>query len=274
MHSALTSYDHRSWLLECFSLARSKNPRISLRGFSKKLGVSHSALSEVISGKRPLTRKMAERFAERLKLEPEKTQQLIRSVILSKLQSSLPDDAEINQITDQKFTPLNLDVFNVISDWYHFAILSLLETEESRLQLRWISARLGIPERETRQAVKRLIKLGFIKRRGRSFELPTKPLSICTQGYDVAMRTNMHQYLDKAHHSLDTDPAEVRELSTSTIAIDPKNIPRAREAIKRFRREVSQLLERGKKTRVYSMSVQLIPLDGDHSLNERGEINV
>jgi hypothetical protein len=45
------------------------------------------------------------------------------------------------------------------------------------------------------------------------------------------------------------------------LAINPKNIEKARAMIKRFRRELSTELERGEQTRVFSLAIQLFPLD-------------
>ncbi len=255
------SLDYRYLLLEEFLSNRRRNVRFSLRAFSKRLGVSHSVISEILSGKRPLTRKMAVKFSDRLSLDPAKSQLLLRGVVLSKIQNELPEDTEINRLTDKSFHSLELEKFKMISDWYHFGILSLLEVEGARPNPKWIAKRLGITEKNARDALKRLTLLGLIKQTGRSLKLPEKSLSIYTQGYDSAMRNNIAQHLERARVSLENDPAEVRELSTTTLAISSKNIPKAREAIKRFRRELSMLLERESRDRVYSLSVQLFPLD-------------
>ena len=59
-------------------------------------------------------------------------------------------------------TIVDLDTFAVISDWYHYAILSLLEVTDARLDPRWISKRLGINRLEARLAIERLKRLSLI----------------------------------------------------------------------------------------------------------------
>ncbi|MBI3293930.1 MAG: DUF4423 domain-containing protein, partial [Deltaproteobacteria bacterium] len=68
---------------------------------------------------------------------------------------------------------------------------------------------------------------------------------------------------------LDNDPAEDRELSAATIAIDPVNIPKARMAMKRFRRELCRVLGKGKKQRVYTVSLQCFPAEMNFDQKER-----
>src|SRR4051794_29725601 len=54
-----------------------KNPRYSLRAFAKALGMSHTVLSLVLSGKRPLSRKAALQVASALELAPAERQRLL-----------------------------------------------------------------------------------------------------------------------------------------------------------------------------------------------------
>ena len=63
-----------------FALARSRNSSYSLRAFAKKLGVPASGISEVLRGKRRITRKMATRMLERLRVDPRLTQSLTREL--------------------------------------------------------------------------------------------------------------------------------------------------------------------------------------------------
>src|SRR4051812_2340511 len=99
-----------------------RNPRYSLRAFARSLGVSHTVLSLVLAGKRPLARKSALRISERLELDP--TQKA------TFLQFGDPGPRFQAQ-------QLSLDQFALIADWYHYAILSLLELPRARFEAAW-----------------------------------------------------------------------------------------------------------------------------------------
>ena len=56
-----------------------------------------------------------------------------------------------------------------------------------------------------------------------------------------------------------------RRPGTSTVAIDRDNIPEAKEIIREFKRKLTRLLQKGSPKRVYSVSVQLFPVDRGQS---------
>lgn len=261
--------DSRNWLYERLSESKQRNPNTSLRAFAKRIGVSPSTVSEILSGKRHITPKLALRISQHLDLTPIATQALRRSAALTKLRSAVPDDEEINRVTDSYFKPLDFEAFKLMSNWYHFGILSLSEVEGNRYSASWIAERLGITAREAKDALAVLEKLKLVRRRGNGFEQVVKPLSIETKGYESAIRIFLQQNLQLASDALETVPAELREINTTILAINPDKIEKARPLIKRFRRELADILEKGKRTRVYNLSFQLFPVDKTGSLKSR-----
>jgi len=256
------SYDHRHWLIERFEEGKRKNPRWSLRRFAAQLGVAPSALSEILSGKRPLSAKMSERLGKKLGLSEAETKLMVRHALLSKVETQLPDDGVINALREDLHQKVDQETFAAISEWYYFAILSLSEVKGSRFDASWISRRLGISRDEAAVAMRRLVRLGLVETlKGGKYRQSTKALSIETKGYEPAIRQFLHQAMAKAGTALDQVPAELREVCSVTMAIDPKNLDKARRAVKRFRQELTDILQRGSKERVYTFNVQLVPLD-------------
>ncbi len=98
------------------------NNQYSLRSFAKFLGIEPSALSQILRGKRTLTRKMAIRLSNKLDINPAKLGQF----------------KEIKDNNQQgPFSELTADLFQVISDWYYFAILELMQTENFQNDPKW-----------------------------------------------------------------------------------------------------------------------------------------
>jgi transcriptional regulator with XRE-family HTH domain len=107
-----------------------RNPRYSLRAFARASGVSHTVLSLVLAGKRPLSRKAAERLADYLNLDPDRRRALLRP---SRERAGLPTAPGC------EYRQLSLDAFDLISDWHHLAILSALELPDARFEARSLS---------------------------------------------------------------------------------------------------------------------------------------
>src|SRR4051812_39521403 len=94
----------QSFLKSELSRRCERNPSYSLRAFAKSLGVSHTILSLVLAGKRPLARKSARKISEKLGLDPAQQAAFLR----------FGDPGPRFQAQQ-----LTLDQFALIADWYH-----------------------------------------------------------------------------------------------------------------------------------------------------------
>ncbi|MGZ3806814.1 MAG: helix-turn-helix transcriptional regulator, partial [Bacteriovorax sp.] len=66
-----------------FEEIRSRNSSFSLRAFAKNLGLSPASLSQILSGKRPLTLSTAKKICDSLNLSPIEEQQVLLSFLSS-----------------------------------------------------------------------------------------------------------------------------------------------------------------------------------------------
>ncbi|WP_412472006.1 TIGR02147 family protein [Halobacteriovorax sp. RT-1-4] len=226
-----------------FANARAKNPSYSLRAYANRLGIQVSALSEILNGKRAITKKMGQNILSGLGVNPIESEKIL---------SGTKAKEESN---------LSLDYFKAISDWYYFAILSLAEIPNFKAQPEWISKRLNISRREAKFALDRLIKLEMlVENKDGSFEASGIQYKTPTDILNVSLKNHTVQTLELAMNSVLNDPIEERDFSTVTMAIDPSKIDEAKKMIKSFRKRLSKKLETGSKKEVYKLSVQLFPL--------------
>ena len=110
--------------------SQAKNPTYSIRSFARRLEISPSALSEILNGKRKISLQMAKRLLLKTSANAKEMEQALR---LFK-GSSKTEEKETNG-----FEEISLQQFNIIADWYHFAILSLAETDDFRDEPEWLS---------------------------------------------------------------------------------------------------------------------------------------
>ena len=106
------------------------NPSYSLRAFARDLSMSPPRLSQILSGKHGLSVKAAGEISKKLKLDDESHQWFCDSVGALHARGGKERrefQAKIKKIKEKtkKFTKLQLEYFEVISDWYNFAILEL-----------------------------------------------------------------------------------------------------------------------------------------------------
>jgi uncharacterized protein (TIGR02147 family) len=225
-----------------------KNPSYSLRAFAKKLALSPAALSEILNSKRKVSIKKAQEILTRLNLNPEESFEII---------------SQLNKkfAPKKNHTELNMDQFLLISEWYHFAILSLAETKKFKADSQWIAKRLGIKSQEAEGALERLERLGaLIRNRKGELKASGQPLSTPDNIPSSAIRRQHSIMLNKALDSLDKDQIDQRDFLGVTMAIDPSKIPLAKKLLREFVGTLCSTLETGEQTEVYRFNSQLLPL--------------
>ncbi len=229
-------------LTEELERRRAGNPRYGVRAFARQLGVSPAQLSQMLSGKRPVSRRMAD---------------LIMGPLgISEIERRLLEQAHL---PDHKPT-LEEEHFGLIAHWSHFAILCLAEIKDNRADTRWIARRLNLSHQDAREALERLTRLGLVDTvQGRM--RPTHAAWQTTAEVASASVRRSHQlHLALAARKLDDVPVELREFTTITMAVNPQKLKSAKALVKKFKQDMEALLESGKKAEVYALAVQLYPL--------------
>jgi uncharacterized protein (TIGR02147 family) len=225
------------------------NPKYSLRGFARALGMSPSGLSLVLSGQRGFSKKAAEKIAAKLGFDPKKTKFFTQSAVK---RGTRPAQLNTSQI--------ELDQFATIAEWYHFAILSLIDTKDFVPKVQWIASRLDISIAETKSALRRLTALGILDTTTPSWKQIGAPIFLKNEASTAATRLHQKHTLEKAIYSLENDPFSEREHNSVTMAIHPKHVSYARKKIREFLMDLmSDLEKKGEAQEVYNLSVQLYP---------------
>ena len=156
---------------------------------------------------------------------------------------------------------LDLDRLSVISDWFHFAILSLTECDDFKGEVSEFSRRLGIPQKVAFEAVQRLVRLGMLKLGPDGLIKPTyKGFATPTEIPHEAIRKSHFQSLDLARLSLERDRVDERSFTGLCMAIDPSRLPEVKRRIEKFSDQIASFLEGGKRNEVYWFSFQLFPI--------------
>lgn len=230
-----------------FQRRQQRNSRYSLRSFARDLSVSHTILSLILNGKRPLSEGIVEKILEMDDVSIEERQLLLRRDIPS-------DPTERHK--------LSLDQFSMISDWVHYGILSLLDVDDFQWNELWIGERLNITPTKAKSAMERLTRLNYIeKSKGGKYIQSVQPIVIENTNPTMAAKSFNKQLLKKASESMDEDPSSTRDLSSIIFAMDPSQIPYAVKRIREFRRELCGELENLKNQKeVYALAVQIFPL--------------
>lgn len=248
--------EFRTYLQQEFVRRTTKNPSYSLRSFAQQVGMNHATLSSLISGKRKITPATIQKLAQALDLSPEEVASFTRS-------KSIPND----------YFVLQQDAFVAMSDWYFDAILELALIPNFKLEPEVISTSIGITQLNAKIALETLERLELLdKDKSGKYKIRHQnSINILDSDFtSAANRKYQRSILEKSLEALNTIDRKNRDHTSTTIAIDKKDLPQAKELIQKFRHQLTDFLQiKNKKlNEVYQLQVAFFPLSQNFKLNE------
>ena len=243
------------------------NASYSLRAFARDLGLSPQLLSNVINGNKGLSLQMAQKISSRLGLSVREAELFCSSVQAKFSRSSSTRElaaAKLHHLKEQtgKTANLEIDLFKSISNWYHYGLISLLKIAKSKKNnTAWMSARMGIPEAEVKEALARLVRLELLSK-GPSGWTVNQDTVIADQGIPNEAIRNFHrQILEKSIKALAFQNSDERYGSSSTFPIKAESLPKAKKMIQDFRLQLAKEVgDMDSGEEVYALSVQFFKL--------------
>jgi len=162
------------------------------------------------------------------------------------------------------------DVFIAIGDWYHFAILELIKTQNFKSDISIIAKRLSISLEEATQAIKRLQRLEFIEVEKSSGVISLhKTDNSWLQYHNTSeSRKNLQkQLLLKALNAVDNVEFKQRINMSSTVAINTSNLAPYQKACEKFINKINGLdSSLNDQNEVYQLCIAFYPLTTGDSL--------
>ena len=230
--------DYRSILRGEIANRCEKNPRYSLRAFARDIGVSSSRLSEVLNGRYGLSRIAAAKIGSSIGWNKQECD-VFCDLVDSEHGRAKKVKAAAKMRLAQRSSPyqqLSLDSFQVISDWYHYAILELTLLDNFQSRPRWIAQKLGLSENLVVPAIERLKRLNLLTEKAGCLIATDAFTASTTDVPSDALKKFHRQLLEKAMSALQVQTVEERDYSHMILAIDRDHISEAKDVIKKFRR--------------------------------------
>lgn len=143
------------------------------------------------------------------------------------------------------YIQLSHDLFSMISEWQHLAILELVYVKGFKAEPEWIGRKLGMPPSDARDTLDRLFRLGFLKRDSKN-QVVSGSGSHTTLGSaptSVALRHFQASILQMGIDALENIAPEFRDQSGMTMAIRRSDLPLAKSMIKNFRRSFCRKMQ-------------------------------
>ncbi len=242
-------------LKEDFSDRQKKSHRYSLRAYARDTGIHPSTLSLVLNGKRALPEKDSKRIVQKMRLGPKEKTLFYESLL--KGRTSL-DAIKISE-DDQRFM-LDESYFNVISEWEHYALLTLFDVNDFKPSLNEISTRMKISVTRAEVVIQNLINSGLLTTGPKGLQKTHVKVRTTEDVTSNALQQSHLETLELGKEKLVSVDVDLRDFSSMNLAVDTDKIPEAKIIIREFRQKMAALMEKGKKKEVFQLAIQFYPL--------------
>ena len=225
-----------------------RNVKYSLRAFARDLKISPQSLSHIMNGRRGISLKTGSALAKQLGFDTEQTKLFLNLVDVEFARSSVRKRAAQKKVLDSKAVLTSSEESQVLSGWYHLALLTLLQTKPKSYEPRFLAKRLGITLHEAKSSLDRLLRLGMIHE-DRAGRMTVK------QDYFINPSGTSNEAVKRFHET-----TEERDLFTIFLPVDPAQVSEIREEIRKFSSFIETKYSNSKtnKKEVYALGLQYI----------------
>ncbi|HWU44133.1 MAG TPA: DUF4423 domain-containing protein [Bdellovibrio sp.] len=237
-------------LIKEFTQKKSRNRAYSLRSYSRDLGLDPSNLSKILKYQKEMGPRLRSKVGAKLGFSQ------------AEIQGWLEPQPKNVISPRREYHEHNLQAFQVISDWQHYALLEYLKIQGADHKPAAMAKNLNLPLEKVQEALKRLLSVGLLQKTATGYQATDEvSSSILKVETSKAHRQQQKQILEGAMDALENVPIEWRSQSSMTMAIDTNKIEEAKELIKHFRRSLGRLLSSSTNLdSVYQLSVSLYPV--------------
>lgn len=247
----------REFLQSEFDQRVRKNPRYSLRAYAGFIGINPAELSQIFKESRNLSLTSAQKITTSYGFNTEETRYFLWLLQKEKgkqfgLDLDIVEKKDKVQIRDADFAD--------ISKWYHFAILSLIDTRNFIWSSNYVAAQLGLTLSEAGLAMRDLQKAGLIQVDKKNIKSNKKAVQISSQIPSTSIKNYHKQMISKAAEALESVPTNKREYQSIGLALKPEDLPSLKTELDEFTDKLMAKYHKPDSPMVYQIQVCVFPL--------------
>lgn len=261
--------DYRTFLLAYVQDAKKRKKNWSYGAWAHSMGLkATSSVTKIIHGERDpgpeitekmveyfgFTDKQAQYFRDLVRLQKIKNDPRLSVLLMEKMGKDHPD-SRLRIMDDKSFL--------VISNWYYLALRELCRRKGFIENPEWISEQFlfKVTSREISQAIKTLLQIGLLQRDDkRTLQLAEGRVETTNDIASEGIKRYHEQLLDHAKEAIRRVSVEEREITSTSLLMSSKNMGKAKELIRDFKKKFEKLMEEETGDRVYQIQIQLFPL--------------
>lgn len=247
--------DVQRFVCEIFQEKKVRNKSYSLRAFARDWGIQPGRVSEIMSGKRHLTYKMANLLAQNIKLSQKKLDEL--SLLIRGQKGLKQSDLPIKKIID-------FEKFKHVNTWRHYALMALIEAypnvDVTIAGRSFFSEKLDVSLDFLDEMIKSLVSIGMLTVENNKYILSS--FSTTTeQDKKNSSGQAFHRELTLYHLRVMSEvDLGLREVQSLIYTMNSTQIKSAKKKIRSFLTDIEKMGAKSKDLDVFGISIFLSPL--------------
>jgi uncharacterized protein (TIGR02147 family) len=263
--------DYREFLEDFYNEQKSVSKAFSYQYLANKAGFkSKSFIKLVIDGKKNLTNDSIQKLNNVLKLKDKSFSYFIDLIAFNQTRSIQQRNFYFEKLTQYNKRSTARTILNqhyeIYSKWYYNAIRELVVAIDFKDNYELLGKMLkpAISHRKTREAVKLLLRLGFIEKKGTRYVQCDPVITTGDEVRSLAI-SNFHiQNLALAANSIETVASSARDISCVVVGLSDEGFNLVKDEIRKFRKKLLDIAAiETKINRIYHINFQLLPVSED-----------
>lgn len=247
-----------------FQQKKKHAPGFSLRAVAKRLDVSPSFLSRILSGQRPVPYSLLLKMKTVLDIAPEVFTSLKEAHEVKIEDNAAPAKGKRTVKTAlADWEMASQESVRILREWYFLPILQLASLKGFDGTLAQITTRLGLKESLAKKACEELVDLGLLTRKAGLYSSSNQKLRWDSAKSVAEVRKFHSSMLEQAQESLkQTEDFERRLITGVTLTTSPEKLAAAKKKLADCLHEIANDLtdDDESATEVYQLAAQLFPL--------------
>lgn len=267
MKSIYTYYDYRQYISDFYVEKKAANPNYSYRLIAGKIEMDHGLIIKVLQGKRHISGKKIDVFADLMGLSARQKEYFRLLVLFGKATTNedrkhyFEELLAFSEISEKQVDSTNYEFYQ---HWYYTAVREILNfidfTDDYQALSELVNPPISVSE--AKKAVKLLCSLGMIKPDDQGiYRLTEKFVTTGVQWQSIAIRSYQKEACGLAAEAVDKTPKELRDISTVTVSINEEGVKRISDVLSRVRHELIEIAASCEEVdRAYQVNLQLFPV--------------
>jgi uncharacterized protein (TIGR02147 family) len=260
--------DYREYMKDYYSAMKERNQSLSYRALAQKANMSSPSLFKmVMDGERNLSKATLVKAYLAFDLEGPEAEYFENLVFFNQAKTVDEKNYFFDKLVlvqkKSKNQVISLDRYDFFSEWYHPVVREYVTQSHFQGDLTKMSLEIDpkITEKEIKDSIQLLLKLGFIVKSGKTYKQSEPSITSGPSIKNIRIIQFQIKMLQIVRRSFDSTPAELRLNSTTIFGISQKTYEQFVVKSRQFRAQLQELAEADiDANKVYLLQMSMIPL--------------